>query len=86
MGELFCVQLGLKRGTSVIPVPDIPTGRFHNIPLYLFWSCVGASDSQGLCTSKVPATGFEFSFSFGNGFEGTDPLEYDLYGSAYHPG
>jgi hypothetical protein len=86
MGELFCVQLGLKRGTSVIPATDIPTGRFHAIQLYLYWSCVGAADSQVLCTSQAPATGFEFSFSFGNSFEGTDPLENDLYGSAHHPG
>ena len=38
------------------------------------------------CSSAAPATGFQWSFSFGNGFEGTDVLSNDLYATAYYPG
>jgi hypothetical protein len=92
MGELFYDQLGLKAGASVIQTPNIKVGSVHNIQPYLYWSCVGAPDGQGPCTSDVPAQGFEFSFSFGNGFEGTDPgglhipVGNQLYVTAYYPG
>ena len=92
MGELFYAQLGLKAGDSVIQTPDIQVGSFHNIQPYLYWSCEGVADGQGPCTSDVPAQGFEFSFSFGNGFEGTDPgglhisVGNQLYVTAYYPG
>ena len=33
-----------------------------------------------------PASGFEFSFSFGNGFQGTDIFANDLYVTAYFVG
>jgi hypothetical protein len=92
LGELFYHQLGLKEGESVIQTPDIHVGPFHNLQPYLYWSCVGAPDGQGPCTSDAPASGFEFSFSFGNGFEGTDPggihipVGNYLYSTAYYPG
>jgi hypothetical protein len=73
MGELLFDQLGLRQGTPVIQTPNTHVGPFDNVQPYLYWSCEGAPDSQGPCSSNVPATGFEFSFSFGNGFEGTDP-------------
>ena len=41
---------------------------------------------QGGCQSAAPSPGFEWSFSFGNGFLGTDLLENDLYVSAYFLG
>lgn len=92
MGELFYDQLGLKPGSSVIQPPDSQVGQFRDIQPYLYWSCVGAPDSQGPCSSTVPATGFELSFSFGNGFEGTDPggihipVGNGLFVTAYYPG
>src|SRR5262249_38212277 len=92
MGELYYDQLGLRPGTPVIQTPDIPVGPFHHMQPYLYWSCVGAPDGQGPCTATVPASGFEFSFSFGNGFEGTDPggihipVGNYLYVIAYYPG
>jgi hypothetical protein len=92
MGELFYDQLGLKPGSSVIQPSTTQVGSFHNLQPYLYWSCVGAPDSQSPCTTGAPAPGFEFSFSFGNGFEGTDPggphiaVGNGLYVIAYYPG
>lgn len=31
MGALFYKQLGLRRGESVVAVPDVQVGPFHNI-------------------------------------------------------
>ena len=92
MGELFYAQLGLKAGDAVIQTPDIQVGPFHDMQPYLYWSCEGAPDGQGSCSSDGPASGFEYSFSFGNGFEGTEPgglhipVGNKLYVTAYFPG
>jgi len=45
----------------------------------------GEHDS-GPCQSAGPATGFEWSFSFGNGFLGTDILQNEFYVTAYFVG
>ena len=84
-GELFYDQLGLSPGTPVVAAPDIAVGPFKNIQPYLYWSCEGAT-IQDACQTTGPATGFEWSFSFGNGFEGTDVLANDLYVTAYFVG
>ena len=39
---------------------------------------------RGPCTG-APAPGFAWSFSFGNGFEGTDLIQNDLYVMVYYP-
>ena len=85
MGELFYDQLGLNAGTSVTVTPDIAVGPFNNIQPYLYWSCEGASNSRAPCFADGPANNFEYSFSFGNGFEGTDILTNDLYVMVYFP-
>jgi uncharacterized protein (TIGR03437 family) len=41
---------------------------------------------QGACEATGPAPGFEWSFSFGNGFLGTDVLENEFYVMAYYAG
>jgi uncharacterized protein (TIGR03437 family) len=84
-GELFYDQLGLSPGTPVVAAPDIAVGPFKNIQPYLYWACEGAT-IQDACQTAGPATGFEWSFSFGNGFEGTDVLANDLYVTAYFAG
>jgi uncharacterized protein (TIGR03437 family) len=84
-GELFYDQLELSPGTPVIATPNVGVGPFKNIQPYLYWSCQG-STIQGACQTAGPATGFEWSFSFGNGFEGTDVLANDLYVTAYFAG
>ena len=84
-GELFYNQLGLSPGAPVVATPDIAVGPFNDIQPYLYWSCQGAT-IQGPCQTDGPAIGFEWSFSFGNGFLGTDVLKNDFYVMAYYPG
>jgi hypothetical protein len=85
MGELFYKQLGLKRGESVVAAPDVKVGPFHNIQPYLYWACE-AQTAASPCQSAGPADGFEWNFSFGNGFEGTNLLANNLYVIVYYPG
>ena len=85
MGELFYNQFGLAKGMAAVATPSITVGAFHNIQPYLYWSCLGAT-VQAACESAGPAPNFEWSFSFGNGFEGTDLLANDLFATAYFPG
>jgi hypothetical protein len=85
LAELYSDQLGLSPGTPVVATPNIAVGPFKNIQPYLYWSCEGAT-IQDACQTAVPSPGFEWSFSFGNGFLGTDLLENDLYVTAYFVG
>jgi uncharacterized protein (TIGR03437 family) len=84
MGILFYTQLGLSPGTPVVATPYFPVGAFNNIQPYLYWAC-GSDTIQGGCKYDA-APGFEWSFSFGNGFLGTDVLVNDLYVTAYFVG
>jgi len=83
--ELFSGQLGLSPGMPVVVAPDIAAGPFHNIQPYLYWSCEAAA-IQDACQTVGPASGFEWSFSFGNGFLGTDILANEFYVTAYFAG
>jgi uncharacterized protein (TIGR03437 family) len=85
MAELFYDQLGLSAGTPVAVTPDVAVGPFNNIQPYLYWSCEAAT-IQDACETAGPAPGFEWSFSFGDGFLGTDILMNDLYVTAYFVG
>jgi uncharacterized protein (TIGR03437 family) len=85
MGNLFYAQLGLRAGMSVVPAPNISVGPFHNLQPYLYYSCQ-ANTVQEACSSAVPAPNFGWSFSFGNGFEGTDEQTNGLYVTAYYAG
>jgi hypothetical protein len=85
MGELFYKQLGLRRGESVVAVPDAKVGPFHNIQPYLCWACE-AETAASACQTNGPADRFEWNFSFGNGFQGTNLLANDLYVIVYYPG
>ena len=51
---------------------------------YLYWSCQRAASGADACDG-APADNFQWSFSFGNGFEGTDVLANDLYVLVYAP-
>jgi uncharacterized protein (TIGR03437 family) len=83
--SLFYNQLGLTPGTPVVSAPDIAVGPFTDIRPYLYWTCQANTVAEP-CGSAVPATGFEWTFWFGNGFEGTDVLANDIYVTAYFPG
>ena len=85
LGSLYYKQLGLHRGEPVVVTPDVPVGAFHNLQPYLYWACSGASASTP-CRTEGPATGFEWNFSFGNGFQGTNLQQNDLYVMVYFPG
>jgi hypothetical protein len=88
MGELYHNHLlkilGKQPGESVVQVPDLKVGAFHNLQPYLYWACAG-NDSRLACSGDPAAPGFQFSFSFGNGFQGTDVIGNSLYVMVYAP-
>jgi len=51
---------------------------------YLYWACAGASASSP-CRPDGPAQGFEWNFSLGNGFQGTNLVGNALYVMVYYP-
>lgn len=85
MGNLYYNQLHLAQGTPAVPTPNITVGPFANVQPYLYWSCLAAAGSQVLCQSAPPVPNFEWSFSFGNGFEGTDLMNNQLFVMIYAP-
>lgn len=85
LGKLFYGLLRKGDGESVVTTPDVAVGPFHNIQPYLYWSCLGATGRM-TCDYQPAAPNFQFSFSFGNGFQGTDFLKNDLYLMVYYPG
>ncbi len=85
LGNLFYDQLGLTPGMPAIPLLTSATGPFHNMQPYLYWTC-GAATIQDPCSSSVPSPNFEWSYSFGSGFQGTDLMANDLYATAYFVG
>lgn len=84
MGQLFYNQLGLSEGTPVVTTPNAFGG---NLQPYLYWSCAESTTTPYICdlVDDHAATGFGFSFSFGNGFQGTTVIGADLYVTAYYP-
>lgn len=91
LSSLYYHGLGLRRGTPVVATPATERDGFDRLQPYLYWSCAGMTVSGGhgaedsVCSGE-PAAGFQWSFSFGNGFLGTDLVENDLYTTAYYPG
>jgi uncharacterized protein (TIGR03437 family) len=85
MGNLFYDQLGFIAGIPAVATPNIAAGPFHNIQPYLYWTCAGAT-FQSACQADGPAPNFEWSYSFGSGFQGTDLLANNLYVTAYFVG
>ena len=75
--------LGLSSQEPVVPVPDTERRGISDIQPYLYWSCAGAS-IVGVCHGQ-PASDYQWSFSMGNGFEGTDLLSKELYVMVYYP-
>ena len=67
--------------------PTSPWAAFNNVQPYIYWSCQ-APTIQSPCQplTNGPATGFEWCFSFGNGFLGTDVFGDDYYVTAYFVG
>jgi hypothetical protein len=84
MGSLFYQQLGFHPGDSVIAPSVAYAGPFYHLQPYLYWACAGQSASSP-CRANGPADGFEWNFSFGNGFQGTNLDQNDLYVMVYYP-
>jgi hypothetical protein len=76
--------LGVAPGDPVVRAPDIAIGPFHNIQPYLHWSCAG-DGKKTTCSGSPAAPGFQWSFSFGNGFQGTDVIGNSLHVMVYSP-
>ncbi len=83
--SLYYNQLGLAPGTPAVTAPDIAVGPFTGIRPYLYWTCE-ADTIQDPCQATGPASGFQWSFWFDNGFQGTDVFAHDMYVTAYFPG
>ena len=83
LSELYYLGLHLVAGDPVVTAPNRTRFGFKDIQPYLYWSCEGAT-AQGVCKGR-PAKGMAWSFSFGNGFEGTDLDQNDLYVLVYYP-
>jgi hypothetical protein len=72
MGELFYTEMGGSRGVSISNLTTTNAGLFTNFQPYLYWS-------------RTPQPPGGVSFSFGNGFQGTN-LDVDLmYALPYYP-
>lgn len=84
MGNLFYTQLGFIRGGTVA-TPRMVVGPFRNLQPYLYWSCA-APTILSACDPDGAAPNFQWSFSFGSGFQGTDLLANSLFLTVYHPG
>lgn len=85
LGALYYDRLNRPAGTPLVTAPNIDVHGFHNLQPYLYWSCTQADSSVNLCQDTPPAEGFEWSFSFGNGFQGTDVVGNTLYVMVYCP-
>ncbi len=85
LGTLYYDRLKLAAGTPVVAAPNINIHGFNNLQPYLYWGCTLADDSLNLCQDAPPAEGFAWSFSFGNGFQGTDVVGNNLYVMVYYP-
>ncbi len=84
LGNLFYAQLGLPSGGTVAE-PNVAVGPFHDIQPYLYWSCSGAT-IQSACAAAGPSPNFEWSYSFGSGFEGTDLVQNSMFVTVYFVG
>lgn len=70
-----------------MPPPRAVLNRNYNRPIRGPQLCalVRAETTASLCLPNGPADRFEWNFSFGNGFEGTNLVANELYVIAYYP-
>jgi hypothetical protein len=77
LGELFYSELGLTRGTAAFGKGGGGgVVSFEHIQPYLYWSCSAPDPCE---ENQPPEQNFEWSFSFGNGLQGTDLDQNYLY-------
>jgi hypothetical protein len=68
----------------VVPVPNITLHGFQDIQPYLYWSCAG-TNIEARCHGAPNPNNQQWSFSFGNGYQGTDVTQNALYVEVYYP-
>jgi len=76
MGGLYYNELGGVKGSTINLTHNASYGLFHNFQPYLYWSST--------LWERVPNSAF--SFSFGNGFQGTNVFVNPMYAIAVAPG
>lgn len=84
MGALFYRHLRLRPGECVVEPLETHVGPFYDLQPYLYWACE-ADSVRSPCRSTGPADGFEWNFSFGNGFQRTNLVGNNLYVMVYYP-
>ncbi|HXQ14569.1 MAG TPA: PEPxxWA-CTERM sorting domain-containing protein [Caulobacteraceae bacterium] len=96
LASLYYNLLGLSAGDSVANPYSDSAGLFSDVQPYLYWSCQGASETgpatASACsespqcsplTEPNPCGGdMEWSYNFGDGFQGTDEEANDLFVTA----
>jgi hypothetical protein len=82
LGKLWAA-LQVPAGEPVVPTPRVTLAGFDDVQPYLYWSCAGAG-VDGPCAG-APKSGMQWSFSLGNGFQGTDLTGNRLYVEVYYP-
>jgi Protein of unknown function (DUF1566) len=76
MGDLYYEGLGGVKGSTINLTHNASYGLFTNFQPYLYWSST--------LWPRVPNSAF--SFSFGNGFQGTNVFVNPMYAMAVAPG
>jgi hypothetical protein len=76
MGDIFYNELGGERGSTIELKHSAGYALFNNFQPYLYWSSTP--------WMRVPNSAF--SFSFGNGFQGTNVYVNDMYAIPVAPG
>jgi PEP-CTERM motif len=98
MASLYYNLLGLPAGSTVAGPFTLTVGPFKDLQPYLYWSCPAASNTIATILSPCspdpqcsPTTqpgpcpnNMEWSFNFGDGFQGTDEEINDLFVTAYY--
>jgi hypothetical protein len=76
MGHLYYEELGGVKGSTIELTHGVAFAMFSNFQPYLYWSAT--------LWTRVPNSAF--SFSFGNGFQGTNVFANDMYVMPVTPG
>lgn len=91
MAYLYYNDFDLATGTSVAPVPAVTAANdpFQNLQPGYYWACQASNNDDPLDSScdyqsMLPAPGFGWDFSLGNGYESTDLKIQDFFVTAYY--
>jgi hypothetical protein len=76
--------LTLSKNEPVVKVASKDPHGFSNLQPYLYWSCAG-NKIEGTCHGLANPNNQQWSYSFGNGFLGTDIRPNRLYVEPYYP-